>query len=148
MSAGTVIIQRALGKLGAHSEPAPAAPESISFARDVLNGMLQEWESRCIRLGTVPLDAPGDELSEPIDARNAIIENLAVRLYPDFPSIADKTYAALRVNAALSYDLVCKLYQEIEIPKRGVSSTMPMGSGNTKGWGRRVFAGKNATVDP
>lgn len=146
MSSGTDIVQRALQKLGAHSVASPAPPEAIAWGRDALNSLMQEWESRQIALGTVPLDSPGDELSEPLDARNAIIENLAVRLYPDFPSISDKTFDALMRNARNSYNFICAHYQTIEIPARHISSTTPLGAGNIRGRLDRTFAGIDKTV--
>lgn len=146
MSTGTFIIQSALQKIGAHSLPSPANPEAISLGRDVLNSMLQEWESRYIFLGAVPLNDPGDELSEPMDARNAIINCLALELQPDFPN-KNTSLQSLTRNANRGEAFIKRMYRNIPIPKRGVSSTMPWGAGNKPGrWGS-TFAGPDETVD-
>lgn len=146
MSSGTSVIQDALRKLGAYSVAHPLPPESIALGRDTLNSMIQEWRSKEIKMGCVPLDAPGDELSEPMDARNGIVENLAVRLYSDFPSISDKTLRELRIQAGNSYRFICSQYQDLPIPDRVVSSTTPLGAGNMRGRLTKVFAGPGKTV--
>lgn len=146
MSSGTSIVQAALQKIGAHTVAAPAAPESIILGMDVLNSMLQEWETRLIKLGTVPLEAPGEELSEPLDARNTIIECLAVRLYPDFPN-KNVSLPSLEKNADKGFAVLKRMYRQIPIPKRGVSSTMPWGVGNKNNRYSGAFAGPDETVD-
>ena len=78
MSAGTEIIQEALRKIGAHSEVSPASAESILVGKSALNSMLEMWLSKGIDFGFAPLDAPGDDLSEPPDTRNGISSNLAI----------------------------------------------------------------------
>lgn len=145
MSTGTEVIRAALRKIGAYSIASPDDPESIILGRDTLNSMIQEWETVGIKLGCVPLNAPGDELSEPLDARNGIVENLALRMYPDFPMKAD--LAVLSRHARVSMIFIKKFYQPITIPKPIPSSTMPMGAGNVRSTFEDTFAGTGQTID-
>lgn len=148
MSSGTSIIKAALKRIGANSIVQPAAPETITEGRDILNSMLQLWLSENIDLGIVPLDAPGEELGEPLDARNAIIDNLALRLSPDFDNGGPIVSNQLLSNARREFALIKNLYQTIEIPVKIVSSTLPVGQGNRTGFGRqRVFKGVGGTVN-
>ena len=119
----------------------------ISVARDNLNSMLQLWLSQGIDLGTVPLDAPGDELSEPLDARQAIIDNLAIYMAPDFEQRNPIVSQSLIKNARIGLVLIKGLYQNLTIPDKVVSSTLPRGAGNNRGIFTRIFYEKGATLD-
>jgi len=147
MSAGTDIIKSALENIGAHSLASPATPATIENGKDVLNSMLQLWLSWGIEIAFTPLDASGDELSEPADARNAIVQNLALELSGQFDNGANIISAQLKDNARRSFANIKRLYQKISIPDKVVSSTLPMGAGNSRGRTRRVFAGKGQTVN-
>lgn len=146
MSAGTEIIEFALKEIGANSIAAPADAESIVIGRDTLNSMLQMWLSIGIDLGIVPLDAPGDELGEPLDATQAIIDNLAVELAPNFDNGKVVVSPTLRNNARRNYETIKSLYQTLSIPDKVLSSTLPRGAGNTRGVRRQVFEGSGGTV--
>ena len=138
MTTGTKIVQRALGKLGVYSPLQPAQPESLEAAKDTLNSMLSEWYDDGIDLGTVPLNAIGDELSEPSGARNAIQNNLALQLAPDFP--ATQVSSELVRQANLGYNKINRLWGAIEIPKAKVRDTLPVGQGNKTYGHRRLDA--------
>ena len=143
MSSGTKIIESALKLIGAHSIAAPADAESVELGMETLNSMLQLWLSKQIDLGISPLDAPGDEVDEPLDSTQAIIDNLAVALGPNFDNGGEVVSQTLRVNANNGYNSIKSLYQVFTIPDKVVSSTLPRGAGNRSG---RTFAGKGATV--
>lgn len=147
MSSGTEIIQAALQRLGAHSVLSPAGPEAIATGRDYLNGMLQSWESIYIDMGCAPLNAPGDELSEPMDARNAIIDNLALQLAPEFDNGKQVVSGDLRARAKAGLLNIKKLYQKLEVPKKRVSSTMPVGAGSSRGDHTSIFIEGNREID-
>ena len=147
MSSGTFIIKAALKRIGANSLAQPAAPETIIEGRDVLNSMLMLWLSEGIDIGIVPLDAPGDELGEPLDARNAIIDNLALRLSPDFDNGESIVSQQLMTNAKREFTLIRNLYQKVVIPLKIVSSTLPLGQGNRTGFLRRIYKGIGGTVN-
>ena len=146
MSSGTFIIESALKRIGAASVVQPAAPETIVEGRDVLKSMLQLWKTQGIELGFVPLDAPGDELGEPLDARNAIIDNLALMLAPDFDNGRGNVSEQLKNNARNGYAWIKQTYRKLEVPKKGVSSTTPRGIGNINGVNSRIFFDERTIV--
>ena len=147
MSTGTSVIKRALQMIGAHSVISPAAPGDIVLGMEKLNSMLELWLSRGIILNTNPLQVPGDELGEPTDVRNGIISNLAIYLSPDFDNGQVVVSAALKITADRDFLEIKKLYQQLVIPNKTVSSTLPLGAGNTRGSWRPTFFGKNAKIE-
>ena len=137
MSTGTAIVQDALQLIGSHSTLSPAAPESIAVGLRNLNAMLESWLSRNIRIGINPLEVVGDELGEPADARNAIVEQLALVLAPNFDNGTGSVVSRdLKASAARDFGHLCTLYQEVSVPAKVISSTAPLGQGNI-----RTFAG-------
>ena len=146
MSIGTDIIQEALNQIGAHSIVSPADPESIVKAMKVLNSMLQLWLSKSIDMGTTPLKNPGDELNEPLDGRQVIIYNLAVKTAPMFENGKVIVSQDLKRNALSGFDDIRSLYQVITIPDKVVSSTLPRGQGNTRFRDFRIFQGHGTTI--
>jgi len=143
MSSGTSIILNALEQVGAHSIASPANPESIIIGETTLVSMLESWLSEDIDLGIVPLEAPGDELGEPVDTTNAITSKLALLLVPYFPGLT--VSSELIVNARKEFDTVKRLYQNLTIPDKVVSRPLPRGQGNMEERRSRVFSGKDAT---
>lgn len=147
MSSGTFIIQSALKRIGAHSIAQPAAPETIIEGRNVLNSMMELWLTDDIDLGVVPLDAPGDELGEPADTTNVIIDNLALMLSPDFDNGDNIVSPRLNANATNGFIRVKDNYQQVIVPLKVVSSTLPTGMGNRNfGFPGRTFKGKGGTI--
>lgn len=146
MSSGTEIVKSALRLIGAHSIAAPADPESIVIGKDTLNSMLQGWLSTGINMGTTPLEVPGDELNEPIDARNGITYNLAVLLYSNYGSAGKPISPLVLLNAASEKRFIKSAYQVHAIPKKVVSSTLPRGQGNSVFWDGAYFA-EGETLD-
>jgi hypothetical protein len=144
MSSGTEIIQNALQHLGVHSVIAPAGAESISIGKDTLNSMLASWLAVGLDLGCNELAKPGDELAEPLSAKNCIEQNLAIMMAPYFKKEVGRT---LYSNAAKTLKEVKKQYQSITVPKKKVSSTMPLGAGNRRGYFHRNFAGNDNELD-
>jgi hypothetical protein len=130
MSTGTKLVQGALARIGAHSPIRPAGPEAIDAAKDVLNSMHAKWQDNTIEFGAVPLDAVGDEFSEPMGLTNTIMDNLAIQLQPLFPNASIS--ADLRLNASRGYtDMVAK-FQTITIPKLVGRETLPRGQGSQR----------------
>lgn len=146
MSTGTKVIEGALRKIGAHSQVSPAEPETIIEAMETLNSMLQLWRSWGIMQNLVPLKEPGEELSEPSDARNAIEDNLAIQVAPNFDNGKVVVSATLERNARLGFQMIETLYQEFTVPNKVPSSLLPKGAGNSKGTQRQVFFGENGTL--
>ena len=147
MSIGTEIIQDALKRIGAHSIAQPAAPETILEGMEVLNSMLQLWRSKSIFLEVVPLKVPGEELSEPIDARNAIVNNLALELAPDFEDGKSVVSPQLKANASAGMIDISRIYRNITIPNKVPSATLPRGVGNDFGIGNRKFFNGSSLSD-
>lgn len=146
MSTGTSIIKRALQMIGAHSVLSPAAPGDIVLGMEKLNSMLELWLSRNIDLNVTPLEVPGDDLDEPTDTNNGIVSNLAIYLSPFFDNGQVVVSQALKITADRDFLTIKNIYQQLVIPKKGVSSTLPRGAGNTRGTFRRTFVGKKATI--
>lgn len=146
MSTGTTLVKRALSRIGANSIVQPATGNTINDAFEVLKSMIQLWESWGIDLGVVPLEVVGDDLSEPPDSTNAIINNLALELAPDFSNGKQVISPALVRQANMDFWRVETLYQTFTVPNKVVSKTLPVGQGNSKGIYRRTFFGPNATV--
>jgi len=136
MTTGTKVIQRALQHIGAHSPLQPANPEALNNAKDTLNSMLASWEDDWgIVMGTVPLDAIGDELSEPMGARNDIQYILAMALRADFPG--SQSDPLLPRMADEGFQRILRTWTTPEIPKAVVRGTLPKGQGNKRGGGIR-----------
>jgi len=145
MSIGTFIIKKALRKIQVDTLNSPASPEDIEGAVPVLNSMLHLWLDKKIDIGFTPLDAPGDELSEPESTTNAIISNLAIRLADDYEDGQAVVTQTLINNATRDFeDLAGAGYRIIDIPQIIPSSTLVTGEGNVNRFGRRRnFFGRN-----
>ena len=128
MTIGTKIIESALSRIGAHSVVSPANPESVNDAKDILNSWLAALYDSGVRMGTVPLNAPGDELSEPLGARNAIVDNLAILCKPLFEGAV--VSPELNANALKGLSQIKRTWKPIVIPKAQVRDTLPKGQGN------------------
>lgn len=143
MSTGTSLIEGALQEIGVVSVAVPSSPEQITHGFIKLNSMINLWLSWGIVMKWVPITIPGEDLSEPIDATNAIVTNLAIILAPAYSKPVSQD---LRNNARIELNEVKSLYQEVCIPDKVVSSTLPLGAGNSKGIDSRVFFPKGGTV--
>lgn len=140
MSTGTEVIERALQRIGAHSKVQPAAPETIIEGMLTLNSMLQLWISWGVDIQIIPIDDPGQDISESIDVKNALIDNLAIALAPNFDNGEVIVSATLAANARRGITQIRTLYRKYKVPKRRPSSTLPKGVGNSKGsFQRHVF---------
>lgn len=137
MSAGTKIILPALQRIGAHSSLSPANPESIQTAMEALNSFIAELQDDNVEMGCIPLEAPGGELSEPLGARNAIINNLAVELQPLFPGT--QVSVELRSNALKGMSKIRTQWETVIIPKKIVRDSLPQGQGNKPLQGNAVY---------
>ena len=147
MTIGTKVLRGALRKIGAHSAVSPAEPDTLVEAMDTLNTMVQMWRSQGLIMDILPLKTPGGQLGEPADSRNAIEDNLALALAPNFDNGKTVVSATLERNARVGYQWLKSLYQVITIPDKITSSTLPRGAGNSRGTARRVFFGEGGTLD-
>ena len=147
MSAGTTIVQAALRQLQAHSEASSASAATLVIGKDKLNAMLQLWISQGILLETTPISSVGGEVSEPEDALNGIILNLAVELEMEFGVSDGPSSQRLHANAKKGYNDIKRLYQSLTLPMRVVSSTTPVGAGNPRYWNTSAFKPRDGTVN-
>lgn len=132
MTIGTAIITEALQELGVASAVSPPAPENIESGRKKLNSMLEMWLSRGIVIAFSPLDQAGDDLNEPADARNGIVTNLAIKMASLFSNGKQIVTQELRADAKNDFSNIQSLYSTITIPKKVLSSTTPIGAGNSR----------------
>lgn len=146
MSTGTEIITSALREIGATSVVSPPSPESIVVGLKALNSMMEMWESRNILTGAMPLEKPGDELNEPPDTTNGIINNLAIKLAPQFDNGKQIVSADLRNLAREEFALIKSLYQVLVIPDKVISSTTPVGQGNERYFRARNFFARGQKI--
>lgn len=132
MSTGTEIVQRALKHLTIHSPLQPASAEALKDGKDTLNGMLSMWRDRFgINMGTVTLNAIGDELSEPLGAKNEIEYCLAMSLAPMFPGA--QVSPTLQGQANKGFQSVLSTWGAVTIPRKQPRRTLPKGQGNKRG---------------
>jgi hypothetical protein len=146
MSTGTEIIHEALQEIGAHSDVAPASSASVTLGMKKLNSMLESWLSQGINVGFTPLSVPGDDLDESPSSRGGIVYQLALRLAGPFDNGKNIVSQDLRRNARIEFQVIKNLYKRVTVPEKVVSSTLPVGAGNSKGTNRRVFFKKGGTV--
>ena len=119
----------------------------MTLGMEILNSMMEMWQTLNIDIGTTPLENPGDNLNEPPDARNAIINNLALELAPSFDNGQNVVSRVLENRASAGFQHVRNLYQVHTIPPVVVSSTLPVGAGNEAAFRRgRIFFGKGAQL--
>ncbi len=138
MSSGTFIIQSALSKLGVHSAVSPAVTEAITTGKDTLNSFVAQLEDDGIITGMVPLESTGSELSEPLGARNIVIDNLAILMAPYFPGAVVSNDLQISARKGMNYLKVH--YKTIIIPKPVARSTLPKGQGNSYPYSDPFFA--------
>jgi hypothetical protein len=130
MSTGTKIVQNALKQLGVYSPVKPTNSESLEDVKDLLNSLRSRWEDDGIKTGAVPLNAIGDEFSEPQGLTNTFVFNLAIEAQPLFPN--SNISPELRLNANKTFKDMLHKYQSIDIPTPKARSTLPKGMGNKR----------------
>jgi len=147
MTTGTTIGQDALAQSGAHSVASPAGAESIELGRKRLNSICEGWLSEGFEFGFTPLKVAGDNLNEPNDITNAIIDNLAIDLAPAFDNGIRIVSDSLKASAAKGLARMDRLYRRIEIPRKVVSSMLPRGQGNRRSGNTRTFFQPGEHID-
>jgi len=147
MTTGTVVVQKALRHIGAHSLAAPASAEALNEGFDSLNTMLHVWLTRNIKLGVSPLEAVGDELHEPADSLIAITTNLARVLSIDYDNGKVIVSPDLRALASTEFEYIKNAYLDITIPDKVVSATLPKGQGARLFFTDSIFFGGGAKLN-
>jgi hypothetical protein len=144
MTTGTSIIEDALKEIRVISVAVPSSPEQISHGLQKLQTMLQLWLDDGIEFEFSPITTAGENLDEPQSVRNAIVTNLAISLAGSYRA---EITGSLQNDARKSLNRVKARYQEICVPDKVVSSTLPKGAGNSKGVDSRVFFPKGGTIN-
>lgn len=129
MTTGTELVQDALQKIGVHSPLQPASPEALQAGFKRLTSMIAEWQDDDIETGAVPIEVIGDDVCEPLGAKNAIIYQLALLCAPDFPGAQVSTELSIQANK--SYSKLKRRWKTISIPKPQVRP-FPAGQGNQR----------------
>lgn len=143
MSAGTTIITKAYKRIGVFTVFNIPPEEAIIAGMEALNGMLDRWRSKFIIIPFTELSVPGQELGEPVDATEAIIDNLAIQLSSDYSSGSLSVVSQeLKINAKVGLIDLKKAYRCQPVPSFTLSSTTPLGQGNVDGlFNQRIFWG-------
>lgn len=143
MSSGAQIIQAALREIGIDSPQTPAQATDLVFAVKTLNSMLGIWETWDIELNTTPITVIADELGEPEDAYNGIVQNLALELAGPYSNGGAVISPVLEQNARRNFSFIRGKYgvKNKDRPKRKLSSTTPLGAGDTRGVKPIVYVG-------
>jgi len=142
MSTGITIIKAALGEIGQDSEQTEAQAVDLVNAVNTLNSMLAIWETNDIDMKLTMIAVAADELSEPIDAFNGIVQLLALERAPRYSSGGVSVVSPqLQNNANRNYEFIRGKYgiKNLERPKRKVSGTLPRGAGQTRGFKPQIF---------
>ncbi len=137
MSTGTKIVRLALQKIGVYSVVNPTNSETLEDVKDELNSLLARWQDDDIDCGAVPLNAIGDEFSEPLALTSVFSSNLAVTVAPMFPAAKVSPLLISEAKKGCA-DMITK-YQTRVIPKKQVRSTTPKGQGNRSYWYNNNF---------
>ena len=141
MTTATIIIKRALQKIGASSSVSEPDPEAVQTTFEALVDMLEDWAAQCIEIGVTIPTVPGDDLGEIAGTRNGITSNLAVLVSPDFDNGKQVVSQKLNSLAVTQLVMIKAKYQTFTIPKKVVSSTLPVGQGNRRWrWDSPFFA--------
>jgi hypothetical protein len=124
MATGSDIITRALTRLGIRASETALEADEIQDGLSLLNDMGSEWE-RLYHLGFSPLSAITDEVRIPRHANGAFIDNLAIKMGPEYsrpisPALAASARDSLNNMLAANIDLSNVAYPSI----------LPLGSGN------------------
>lgn len=143
MTTAVKIIKKALRRIGVHGlKPVPA--EALNEALFTLNAMLDDWATQDIDIPYFLCEVTADELGEPADTREAIINNLAVLESPNWDNGNDtRVSARLLQNAKMGFLHVIAGYRCFDVPLTVLSSTTPVGAGNITEVNSQVFWGTN-----
>lgn len=147
MSTGTDIITKAYKRIGVYTVFNTPPDEAIIEGMEALNGMLDRLRSKFIQIPFTNLSVPGQELAEPVDATEAIIDNLAIQLSSNYSNGSLNVVSQeLRTNAKVGLIDLKKAYRCLPIPKFTLSSTTPVGQGNAgRLFNHRTFWGTDRT---
>lgn len=124
------LITAALGLTLTRAADIPLEPDEQTDTIFQLNNMMASWN---LPLGFTVVSNANDTITTPDYSIDAMIQNLAVRIAPQFGGLVD---ADLRQNAAMAKkDL---LIIAVTVGEVGFPQTLPQGAGNTR-FGNNTF---------
>jgi hypothetical protein len=125
MATASHFVTRALTRLGIRASETSLQADEIQDGISLLNDMLSEWEEAGPQLGFSPIVGVSDEVRVPRGANAAIIDNLAIRMAPEY---SRPISPALIESANQSFKNM--LSANVFIGDVDMPSTLPLGSGN------------------
>lgn len=122
-------IERALRKIRVLDMYGTSDAQQIEQGIDALNGMVQTWEANGIAIGWVPVSSANGDLPGPLEAVEPIIDNLAVRLRPEYGASLDADVLKLAVEGVtlLRTLTAASEYNRIDYPDLPDGSAQSMG---------------------
>lgn len=131
MATAAQFIKTALQLILVQGSEADLEADEFASGVEYLNDMMAEWDGAGVSLGFTVIQSIGDEVTVPPYANQAIKQNLAVRLGPEFGGLVSPL---LDRNATVSYRAMVNAAVAIE-PSQ-FPSTLSVGSGNEgNNWG-------------
>jgi hypothetical protein len=125
MATASYFVSRALTRLGIRASETSLQADEIQDGIYLLNDMMSEWEEAGPQLGFSPVAGVSDEIRIPRGANAAVIDNLAIRMAPEYsrfvsPALAKSADDGLKnlLNANITIG-------DVDMP-----GTLPLGSGN------------------
>jgi hypothetical protein len=124
MATASDLILRAFTRAGIRASETSLESDEIQDALSLLNDMLAEWEP-LYHLGASPVELVADTVRIPRNANGAVIDNLAVRLCPEYSRPVSPALA-MSANESLKNLLNARInLSNVQFP-----STLPIGAGN------------------
>lgn len=120
------VVNSALSFILVQASEAAIEPSEAKAAVTRLNRMMASWEGGGIVLGFTPVENLGEEVTVPEYALDAIEQNLAVMIGPQFGGVVS---SLLMQNARQAKSDM--MQTAIEIADTSFPCTLPLGSGNT-----------------
>ncbi len=125
MAAASYFIIRSLTRLGVRPSETSLQADEMQDGLDLMNDMLSEWEETGPQLGFSPVAGVSDEVRIPRGANAAVIDNLAIKMAPEYSRIVSPALAE-SANESLKNMLNANVFiGDVDMP-----STLPLGSGN------------------
>lgn len=128
MATASHFIIRALTRLGIRASETSLQADEIQDGLSLLNDMLSGLESR-LQLGFSPIDGITDEVRIPREANAAIIDQLAIRMAPEYSRIVSVELASAAKNSWDDMLVSITFIGDVDMP-----ATLPRGSGNQCGY--------------
>ena len=125
MATASHFISRALTRLGVRASETSLQADEIQDGISLLNDMMSEWEETGPQLGFSPVAGVSDEVRIPRGANAAVIDNLAIRMAPEYSRVVSPALAKSADDSLKNLLNANVFIGDVDMP-----STLPIGSGN------------------